>query len=99
MFELSHPCGINPGNVPFRGCKVAAMKEDVELQGPQGDEALRGLDAYEQMVNTFVEQAKGYWGLWGPTGETMHLRVEYWAQMQQAYIQWLRQVYEVRNRP
>ena len=98
MFELSHPCGINPGNVPFRG-KVAAMKEDVELQGPQGDEALRGLDAYEQMVNTFVEQAKGYWGLWGPTGEAMRLGVEAWAQMQRAYIRWLRQVYEAGNRP
>ena len=39
-----------------------------------------------QMVNAFVEQAKGYWGSWGPTGELMHLGVEAWAQMQRAYI-------------
>ncbi len=25
-----------------------------------GDEALRGLDGYEQMVNTFAEQARAY---------------------------------------
>ncbi len=69
------------------------------MHGPWGEEALRGLDAYEQMVNTFVEQAKGYWGMWGPTGEAMRLGVEAWAQMQRAYIQWLWQVYEAGNRP
>ena len=30
------------------------------MQGPRGDEALEGLDACEQMVDTFAEQAKAY---------------------------------------
>jgi hypothetical protein len=68
-------------------------------EGPRDEEALRGLDAYEQMVNTFAEQARGYWGLWGPTGEAMRLGVESWARMQRAYIQWLRQAYEAGDRP
>ena len=38
----------------------------MEMQGPRGDEALQGLDGYEQMVDTFAEQAKAYWRLWGP---------------------------------
>ena len=41
------------------------------MQGPQDDEALRGMDGYEQMVNTFAENAKAYWRLWGPQGEPM----------------------------
>ena len=41
------------------------------MQGPRGDEALQGLDTYEQMVDTFAEQAKAYWGLWGPLGKPM----------------------------
>ena len=68
------------------------------MQGPRSGEALQGLEAYEQMVNTFIEQAKGYWGMWGPTGEAMRLAVEAWAQMQRSYIQWLRQVYEAGKR-
>jgi hypothetical protein len=36
------------------------------MQGPRDDEALRGLEGYEQMVNTFAENAKTYWRLWGP---------------------------------
>ena len=71
----------------------------MQLQGPQNNEALRGLDGYEQMVNTFAEQARAYWGLWGPPGEAMGQGVEAWAQMQRAYIQWLRQTYEAGNRP
>ncbi len=39
------------------------------MQGPRGDEILQSLDGYEQMVDTFAEQAKAYWGLWGPLGE------------------------------
>jgi hypothetical protein len=27
------------------------------------DEAVQGLDGYEQMVDTFAEQAKAYWRL------------------------------------
>jgi hypothetical protein len=76
------------------------MKEDADMQeGARGEEALRGLDAYEQMVNTFAQQAKDYWSLWGPPGEAMGQGVEAWAQMQRAYIEWLRQVYEGANRP
>jgi len=41
------------------------------VQEPPSNEALQGIDAYEQMVNTFTEQARAYWGLWGPPGEVM----------------------------
>ncbi len=68
-------------------------------EGPRGDEPLRGLDAYEQMVDTFAEQAKQFWGTWGPPGEPMVRGVEAWAEMQRAYVQWLRQTYEGGNRP
>ena len=63
------------------------------VENSRGDEVLQGLDAYEQMVNTFAQQAKSYWRLWGPPGEAMGQGVEAWAQMQRTYIQWLRQVY------
>jgi hypothetical protein len=68
-------------------------------EGPRGDEPLRGLDAYEQMVDTFAEQAKQFWGTWGPPGEPMVRGAEAWAEMQRAYVQWLRQTYEGGNRP
>jgi hypothetical protein len=68
------------------------------MRGPRGDEALQGLDAYEQMVNTFEKNAKDYWGLWGALGEPMVRGVEAWAEMQRAYLQWLRQVYETGER-
>ena len=60
------------------------------MQGPRGDEALQGLDNYEQMVDTFAEQAKTYWRLWGPLGETMVRGIDAWAETQRAYVQWLR---------
>jgi hypothetical protein len=41
------------------------------MQGPRGDEAIQGLDGYEQMVDNFAEHAKAYWRLWGPLGEPM----------------------------
>ena len=63
------------------------------MQGPWSDEALQGLDGYEQMVNTFAENAKTYWRLWAPLGEPMVRGVDAWAQMQRAYLQWLRQTY------
>ena len=63
------------------------------VQGPQSNEALQGIDAYEQLVNTFAEQAKAYWQLWGPLGEPMVRGVEAWAEVQRSYILWLRQVY------
>ena len=68
------------------------------MQEPRGDEALRGLDGYEQLVNTFAEQAKAYWGLWGPLGEPMVRGIEAWAEMQRAYLLWLRQTYGTGSR-
>ena len=60
--------------------------------GPQGgDEVLQGVDGYEQMMNTFAQQAKTFWRSLGPAGEPMVLGIESFAQMQSAYIQWLRQ--------
>ncbi len=67
------------------------------MQGPQGDEALQGLDTYEQMLNTFAEQAKTYWRMWGPAGEPMIRGIDAWAEMQRAQLQWLRQ--RVEDRP
>ena len=61
------------------------------MQGPQSDEALAGLDTYEQMLNTFAEQTKAYWKLWGPLGEPMVQGMDAWVQMQHAHLQWLRQ--------
>ena len=61
------------------------------MQGrPQADE-LQGIDAYEQMMNTFAQQAKTFWKSMGAAGEPMALGIESFAQMQRAYIQWLRQ--------
>ena len=62
-------------------------------EGPQG------LDAYEQMVNTFTEQGKMFWRMWGPAGEPMVRGIEAWAEMQRAYIQWFRQITEAGNQP
>ena len=67
--------------------------ENVSLQGPWSEEALRGLDDYERTVNLFVEQAKDYWRLWGPLGEHMVRVVEGWAHQQRSYLQWLRRNY------
>ncbi len=68
-------------------------------EGPQGDEPLQGLDGYEQMVNTFAEQAKMFWRMWGPAGEPMVRGIEAWAEMQRAYIQWFRQTTGAGNQP
>ncbi len=68
-------------------------------EGPQGDEPLQGLDGYEQMVNTFAEQAKMFWRMWGPAGEPMVRGIEAWAEMQRAYLQWLRQTTGGSNQP
>ena len=63
------------------------------MQGrPQADELPQGLDGYEQIMNTFAEQAKTFWKSMGPAGEPMALSIESFAQMQRAYLQWLRQV-------
>ena len=69
------------------------------VQGPQDDEALRGLDGYEQMLNTFAENVKVYWRLWGPPGEPMIRLIDTWMEQQHSYLQWLRQSYGESNRP
>ncbi len=69
------------------------------MQGPRGDEPLRGLDCYEQMVNTFAENAKAYWRLWGSLGHPMIYVVESWAEQQRSYLRWLRQNYRGEDRP
>ena len=56
------------------------------MQEPRGNEALRGLDGYEQLVNTFAEQAKACWGLWYPLGEPVVRGIEAWAEMQRVYL-------------
>jgi hypothetical protein len=62
------------------------------MQGaPRGDEALQGLDVYEQMVDTFAENAKLCWRIWGPRREPMIRGIDAWAEMQRAYVQWVRQ--------
>jgi hypothetical protein len=62
------------------------------MQGrPQADPGQQGIDVYEQMMNTFTEQAKTFWKSMGAAGEPMALGIESFAQMQRAYIQWLRQ--------
>jgi hypothetical protein len=59
---------------------------------PQADDELRqGIDDYEQLINTFAQQAKTFWKSMGAAGEPMALGIESFAQMQRAYIQWLRQ--------
>ena len=63
------------------------------MQGrPQADPVQQGIDVYEQMINTFAEQAKAFWKSMGPAGEPMALGIDSFTQMQRAYIQWLRQV-------
>jgi hypothetical protein len=61
------------------------------MQESQREAALQYLDEYEQMLDTFTEQAKAYWGLWGPLGEHMVRGVDGWADQQRSYLQWLRQ--------
>jgi hypothetical protein len=71
----------------------------IPMQGPRNAEAIQGLDDYEQMVNTFAENAKAYWRLWGPQGEPMIRVVDAWVEQQRAYLQWLRRNYAEGNRP
>ena len=69
------------------------------VQGPHDDEGLRGIEGYEQMLNTFAENARAYWRLWGPLGEPMVRVVDAWVEQQRSYLQWLRQNYGESNRP
>jgi hypothetical protein len=62
------------------------------MQGrPQADAVRLDVDGYEQMMNTFAQQAKTFWKSMGPAGEPMALAIESFAQMQRAYIQWFAQ--------
>jgi hypothetical protein len=61
------------------------------MPGTRRDEALKGLDGYEQMVDSFAERAKAYWRMWGMMGEHMVRNVDSWAAQQRSYVQWLRQ--------
>ena len=63
------------------------------MQAPRIDEALQGLDDYEQMLDTFGDKARAYWELWGPLGEHMRRSADSWAAQQRSYLQWLRQNY------
>jgi hypothetical protein len=67
------------------------------MDRPRHDEALQGLDGYERMVETFAQNAKTYWRLWGALGEPMVRGVDAWAEMQRGYILWLRQTYGERK--
>ena len=69
------------------------------MQGPRGDEAIQGLDGYEQMVDNFAEHAKAYWRLWGLLGEPMIRIVDAWVEQQRTYLRWLRQNYGTEKRP
>lgn len=69
------------------------------MHGPRNDEAVRGLDGYEQMVNAFAHNAKAYWRLWGKFGEPMVRGVDVWAQMQHGYLRWLKEASGVGRRP
>ena len=60
---------------------------------------LRWLEIAEGMVRGFAENAKFYWRMWGPLGEPMVRGVDAWAEMQRAYLQWLRQIYGAGGRP
>jgi hypothetical protein len=78
----------------FSGVEDTGTRSRTNAMGePRGDEeeALRELDAYERMLDTFADQAKAYWGLWGMLGEHMVRNVDSWATHQRSYIEWLRQ--------
>ena len=79
--------------------RARSRRRRMAMQGPWGDEAIRGLDGYEQMVDNFAEQAKAYWRLWGPLGEPMVRGVDAWAEGQRAYLQWLRTAYGAGRQP
>jgi hypothetical protein len=43
------------------------------------------------MVDTFAENAKLYWRMWGPRREPMIRGIDTWTEMHRAYVQWLDQ--------
>ena len=60
-------------------------------RGPQAGEVRQEIEAYEQAMNAFAEQAKTFWKSMGPAGEPMVLSIESFVQMQSAYLRWLEQ--------
>ena len=68
----------------------------MQARGRHG-EALQGLEVYEQMVDTFAENAKLYWRMWSPQGEPMIRGIDAWTKMDRAYVQWVHQ--SMRNLP
>ena len=54
------------------------------MQDPRDRESVRGLDAYERMVDSLAEQAKAYWRSWGMMGENMVRNVDSWANHQRS---------------
>jgi hypothetical protein len=71
----------------------------MSMQGPRGDEAFQGVEGYEQMLDTFAENAKAYWRLWGPLGEPMVRVIDAWVEQQRSFLQLLRQNYGAGGRP
>ncbi len=64
------------------------------------DEQLEVLSSdAEYAVELFAQSAKAYWRAWGPLGDLMVRSVDTWAEMQRAYVQWLRQSTEVGDQP
>ncbi len=62
------------------------------MQESRNQEAtLRWLEVAEGMVHGFAENAKFYWRMWGPLGESMVHGVDAWAEMQRGYLRWLRE--------
>jgi hypothetical protein len=50
-------------------------------------------------VDTFAEQAKAYWRLWGPLGEPMVRIVDAWVEQQRSFLHLLQQNYGPGGRP
>jgi hypothetical protein len=80
-----------PRSVPLLSWQDEPERRMVIQGGPRGDEALQGLEVYEQMVDTFAENAKLYWRMWSPQGELMIRGIDAWTKIQRAYVQWVRQ--------
>ncbi len=74
-----------------RGCRCRDRRATRPYEGRA--------DTSRWVKNTFAEQAKACWGLWDPLGEPVVRGIEAWAEMQRAYLLWLRQTYGTGSRP
>jgi hypothetical protein len=70
------------------------------MQRPRDNEAAfqDPLKFAENMVDAFADGARLYWRLWGPLGEPMIRGVDAWADMQRAYLAWMREAYRAGGR-